>query len=99
MEIIKTRNGASLTVALRGRLDTNTSPSLERELAGELASAEELVFDLTDLAYVSSAGLRVFLLTQKQINRQGGKMSVHHVAPEIQEVFRITGFSDFLTIV
>ncbi len=99
MEILKTRNGTSLTVTLNGRLDTVTSPELEKTLEAELGTTQELTFDLSDLAYVSSAGLRIFLMTQKQINRQGGRMTVMHVAPEIREVFDITGFSDFLTIV
>lgn len=98
MEIIKNRQDAALTVQLVGRLDTTTAPSLEEALAEELPQLTELTFDLNGLEYISSAGLRVFLLTQKQINREEKQMTVCNVAPEIREVFDLTGFSDFLNI-
>ena len=62
-----------------------------------LRAASELTLDFTKLEYISSAGLRVLLSTQKTMNRQG-KMVIRNVTPEVQEVFEITGFSDILTI-
>lgn len=98
MTVLKIKSDSGITVAMTGRLDTTTAPELEAELADELSAVKELVFDLSGLEYVSSAGLRVFLMTQKQMNRQGSTMIVKNVAPEIKEVFDLTGFSDFLTI-
>lgn len=98
MTVLKTKSDSGITVAMTGRLDTTTAPELEAELTDELSAVKELVFDLSGLEYVSSAGLRVFLMTQKQMNRQGSTMIVKNVAPEIKEVFDLTGFSDFLTI-
>lgn len=98
MTVLKTKSDSGITVAITGRLDTTTAPELEAELTDELSAVKELVFDLSGLEYVSSAGLRVFLMTQKQMNRQGSTMIVKNVAPEIKEVFDLTGFSDFLTI-
>ncbi len=97
MTINKKQNGTELTVALTGRLDTTTAPQLEQELQNSLAGVESLIFDLTTLEYISSAGLRVLLYAQKVMNRQG-KMVIRGANDMIQEVFEITGFSDILTI-
>lgn len=97
MTITKKSEGKKLTLALEGRLDTGTSPQLEAELKSSIDGVEELVLDLTDLAYMSSAGLRVLLAAQKVMNRQG-KMTVTHVNDTISEIFEITGFDEILTI-
>ena len=97
MDILKTQNGTSLTVALEGRLDTTTAPTLEAELAESLDGVTDLVLDFAKLDYISSAGLRVLLATQKKMNKQG-KMTVKNVNDDIREVFEITGFCDILTI-
>ena len=68
MEIRKNLNGATLELALEGRLDTSTSPALEQELRSSLSGITGLVFDLKDLDYLSSAGLRVLLFAQKRMN-------------------------------
>ena len=97
MNILKTKNGDELTIALVGRLDTTTSPQLEGELRGGLDGVASLVFDLEKLDYISSAGLRVLLSAQKTMNRQG-EMVIRNVKPEIMEIFDVTGFVDILTI-
>ena len=97
MNIVKNQNGTALTVSVEGRLDTTTSPQLENELRASLEGIDDLTLDLKDLEYISSAGLRVLLSTQKAMNRQG-KMSVRGVKPEIMEIFEVTGFVDILNI-
>ncbi|HJC23905.1 MAG TPA: STAS domain-containing protein [Candidatus Eisenbergiella merdavium] len=97
MTISKQTEDTRLTLALEGRLDTTTSPSLEAELKHSIDGVTELVFDFEKLEYISSAGLRVLLAAQKVMNRQG-KMVIRHVNDVIQEVFEITGFVDILTI-
>ena len=97
MIVSKTMEDNKLTVKVEGRLDTSTSPILEKELAELLANAEELVFDLEGLEYLSSAGLRILLATQKKMTEKGG-MKVINVNDVISEIFDITGFSDILTI-
>ncbi len=97
MNILKNLDGDKLTVTLEGRLDTTTSPMLEEELRSALDGVAELNFDLNALDYISSAGLRVLLSTQKVMNRQG-KMVLRGVKPEIMEIFEVTGFTDILTI-
>lgn len=86
-----------LTVLLEGRLDTTTSPQLEEELNHSLNGIQKLVLDFEKLSYLSSAGLRVILATQKQMNKQGN-MVIKNVNETIMEVFEITGFVEILTI-
>ncbi|MBR5287215.1 MAG: STAS domain-containing protein [Clostridia bacterium] len=97
MTIEKNLNAAQLTVILNGRLDTTTAPQLESELKESLAGVENLVLDFAGLQYLSSAGLRVLLSAQKQMNKQGS-MVVRHVNETIAEIFDVTGFCDILTI-
>lgn len=97
MTIDKTLNGADLTIAITGRLDTTTAPQLEAELKAALAGVKTLVLDFAGLQYLSSAGLRVLLSTQKMMNKQG-EMIVRNVNETIAEIFDVTGFSDILTI-
>lgn len=97
MTITTTRNGSALTLQLEGRLDTTTSPQLEAELSASLNGVTQLTLDLQQLAYLSSAGLRVILSAQKRMNKQG-QMVVRHVNETIMEVFEVTGFVDILTI-
>ncbi len=97
MTITKNQDGGKLTVALEGRLDTSTSPQLEAELRASVNGVKELTFDLQNLDYISSAGLRVLLAAQKVMNRQGG-MKVTNVKPDIMEIFEVTGFVDILKI-
>lgn len=97
MTITKTADGAALTLAVEGRLDTVTSPDLEAELNGSLAGVSDLTLDFAGLEYISSAGLRVLLAAQKKMNVQG-KMRVINVGETVGEVFDITGFSDILTV-
>ena len=98
MNIIKKIDESKLVLELEGRLDTMTAPQLEKELEASLSNTAELVLDMENLDYISSAGLRVLLGAQKQMNQQGS-MELHHVCEEVQDVFDMTGFSDILTIV
>ncbi|MCX4351625.1 MAG: STAS domain-containing protein [Lachnospiraceae bacterium] len=97
MKITKTQNGNNLYLALEGRLDTNTAPELEASIKGSIDGVEELTIDMEALDYLSSAGLRVLLGTQKIMNKQGS-MRVTHVNDTIMEIFEVTGFADILTI-
>lgn len=97
MTITHTVLDTTLSVALSGRLDTTTAPQLEAFLKENLSGAATVIFDFENLEYISSAGLRVLLSTQKIMNRQG-KMILHNVNSEINEIFEITGFSDILTV-
>ena len=97
MTIQKVQNGNELTVCLEGRLDTVTSPDLEKELKGSLDGVEKLTMDFSKLEYISSAGLRVLLSAHKAMAGKGG-MTVANANEIVQEVFDVTGFSDILTL-
>lgn len=97
MTINKITEGTKLEIKLEGRLDTTTSPVLEAELKQSIDGITDLTFDFGQLEYISSAGLRVLLATQKIMNKQGN-MIVKNVNEVIAEVFEVTGFSDILTV-
>ena len=97
MNIVNTREGTRLTLAVEGRLDTTTAPQLEAEIKSNLDGVTELALDFEQLEYLSSAGLRVILAAQKTMNKQGS-MVVRHINETIREVFEVTGFADILTI-
>ena len=94
---IEKKNTETKTLALVGRLDTVTAPELEAEISTILPTAESLVLDMEKLEYISSAGLRVILKTQKALTQKAG-LRLINVSDDVREVFDITGFSDFLTI-
>ena len=93
MQINKNKEGSKLTLAPIGRVDTITAPELEAAIA--LDGVEELVFDLAQVDYISSAGLRVLLSAQKKM--AGKSMTIANSKPAVKEVFDITGFSDIFT--
>ena len=97
MTIDMKQNGTELTITLTGRLDTTTAPQLEGEMKPALNGVEALILDFAGLDYLSSAGLRVLLAAQKQMNKQGS-MVVRNVNETISEIFDVTGFCDILTI-
>ncbi|MBN2505214.1 MAG: STAS domain-containing protein [Verrucomicrobia bacterium] len=83
-------NAAALTVTLIGSLDTVTAPDLERQLAPWLGGpVADIVFDLAQLKFISSAGLRVFSVTRKTLKERGGQASFLNLQPQIREVFDI----------
>lgn len=93
MQINKNQEGNKLTLAPIGRVDTITAPELEAAIV--LDGVEELVFDLAQVDYISSAGLRVLLSAQKKM--AGKSMKIANSKPAVKEVFDITGFSDIFT--
>ncbi len=90
--------GKKMEVTLEGRMDSTTAPEFEREIFPQLEGITELILDFSDLAYLSSAGLRVLLSCQKKMNAAKGSMVVKNVNEIIMEVFEATGFDSILTI-
>lgn len=98
LQISKTIENTSAAIRLEGRLDTATAPELENVLKGALDGITDLTLDFEKLEYISSAGLRVLLGAQKTMNAQGA-MRVANINEIVAEIFEVTGFADFLTIV
>ena len=96
MNITVEKNGNKLEMAVSGRVDTTTAPELEKKIMDNIDGITELFFDFKDLSYTSSAGLRVILKAQKQMNKQG-EMKIRNVTDEVMDIFDVTGFSDILT--
>ncbi len=97
MQIDKGLDNGVFTLKVIGRLDTNTSPDLESALV--LDGVKEVVFDFSELEYISSAGLRVLMSAQKAMMSCGGKMSVRSPNDTVKGIFDITGMSSIFTIV
>lgn len=97
MKIEKKSEENNLIICLEGRLDTNTAPELEKELEN-INGVRNLIFDLENLEYISSAGLRVLLSFQKRMNIQG-IMALKNVKESIKEIIYITGFSEIFKII
>ncbi len=96
MTVTKQQDGTNLTVFIEGKLDAVTSPELEKELS-DLSGVENLVFDLKDMLYTSSAGLRVLLNAQKVMDDQG-EMVIRNANEDVMDIFKETGFDKILDI-
>jgi anti-sigma B factor antagonist len=96
MKIEKNLDGEVLTLSLEGRLDTLTTPDLEKEVS-DLKGVKKVIFDFEKLEYISSSGLRVLLATQKIMNNQG-EMVIKNSNMAIKKIFNVTGFADILTV-
>jgi anti-sigma B factor antagonist len=90
LQNIAAQNAGAIIVKLTGSLDTATAPELERQLAPVMSgTAKDIVFDLAQLKFISSAGLRIFSMVRKQFKERGGQASFVNMQPQIQEVFEI----------
>ena len=98
MKITKKKEGTTLTIALEDSLNTNTAPELEAELNGCLDDVKKLIFDMKDLNYISSAGLRILFATHKTMGKQGGSMIVKNICDEVKDIFDMTGFGQVFTV-
>ena len=84
------KSSHATTIRLIGSLDTATAPELERQLSTIFAQpVKDIIFDLAELKFISSAGLRVFASARKTVKARGGQASFIHMQPQIEEVFEI----------
>ncbi len=97
LKIDKDLNNDTLTILLDGRLDTLTAPLLEEEIKSIDENVKHLVFNMTMLNYISSAGLRLMLSAQKKMNKQGD-MVIKGANETLKEIFEVTGFLEILNI-
>ena len=97
MEIIKKYDGKELTITVKEKIDTITAPDFENEINDELGKFDSLILDLTDLQYISSAGLRVLIATEKKLNPQNIPFLIK-VNDTIREILVMSGFDKLLNI-
>ena len=95
----KKQEDGVMNLELDGSLDTNTAPGLLADLEPQLKNLSKLVLNCEKLSYISSAGLRVLLTFQQELEAAGKTMELYHVNDLIRDVFDVTGFLDILTIV
>jgi len=99
MDVTKTQQDGITILALKGRLDSNTSDEFEKELFGMVQQGEtRFILDFKELDYISSAGLRVLLKTAKELKRANGRFSLCSIKDYIREIFEMSGFVSFLPI-
>ena len=97
MNILSEKENGILTLRLSGRLDTVTAPELDKAVTEGAAGCSGIIFDLNDLSYTSSAGLRIFLKAQK-LMRGNGTLKLTNVCESVMEIFEMTGFTDMMDI-
>ena len=87
-----------MILSIEGRIDTITSQELEKEIDDELGNFDSLIMDFTDLEYISSAGLRVLIATQKKLKPENIPFVIKNVNDAVGEIFRMSGFDKLLKI-
>ena len=97
MNIDVSKNGTSLLITVSGRIDPTTVSEFEKAVKENLDGVQDFVLDLKDVPYTSSAGLRVLLLAQKKMMKQGS-MTLKNVQSSVLEVLKVTGYIKFLKI-
>ena len=98
MDIQKNYNEKELTIEIGDRVDTVTAPDLENEINDEMGNFNSLILDFTNLEYISSAGLRVLVSTQKKLKSEDIPMTIKNVNDTINEIFKMSGFDKILKI-
>jgi anti-anti-sigma factor len=99
LDISSEHQASSLIIRLNGRIDASSAKELEQHCTQVIETGERhLVFDFTNIDYISSAGLRVVLLVAKQLNAAGGSLKLCAMKEIILNVFEISGFSKLFNI-
>ena len=99
MEVIIEKQNDVVTVFLKGRLDTLASQEVAQQLEGLAENASgTIIMDCTEMSYISSSGLRIFLTLRKAASEKGGKVIVRGISNDIRSVFMMTGFLNLFEI-
>ena len=99
MEVNISKKGGETTVHLIGRLDTPSSQQVSEALAPVMEDASgTIILDCSQLEYISSSGLRIFLSVRKAAAAKAGKVIVKSIGSDIRNVFMMTGFLNLFEI-
>jgi anti-sigma B factor antagonist len=98
MEVKFNKQDSNLTVVISGNIDTVTAPELDAKLQENIADVKDLVLDFAAVDYISSAGLRVILMTNQLMEDVDGSMTVKNVNEDVRDVFEMTGFDSLLNL-
>ena len=98
MTVTNQQESTTLTMVIEGRIDTQTAPDLQEAIKNSIEGVTDLVLDFTGVGYISSAGLRTILLAQNWMDAKGGTMIIRGAGKNIVNIFKVTGFDNFLTL-
>jgi anti-anti-sigma factor len=98
LQVEETHEGQAVVLALSGRLDTSTAADLDFAAEPHVQGPTRLLIDLAGVQYVSSAGLRIFLMVAKKLQKTQGQLVLCCMTAGVREVFDLAGFSKILTI-
>ena len=96
MTINVNRDFELVTLEITGRLDTTTAPNLESVVNELSEDTKELVFDISGVEYISSAGIRVIISAHKKMKSNQGTMRIEKANELVREVFEMTGLSEMI---
>ncbi|MDR2521312.1 MAG: STAS domain-containing protein [Spirochaetaceae bacterium] len=97
MEIEKSADGGSVTLAVRGRLTAVTAEALSGAVEAALGETQKLILDFAEMEFLASAGLRVIIAARKKLDASGGALVLRNVSAPVMEVFELVGLDDILT--
>ena len=98
MNLTKNKNNNELSIIIEGRVDTYTAPELENAINEEIGNFKKLILDFTDLEYISSAGLRVLVATQKKLKKDDIPFTIKNVNNTVNEILKMSKFDKILNI-
>ena len=98
MEVKFNKQDSSLTVTISGNIDTVTAPELDSKLQENISDVKDLVLDFAAVDYISSAGLRVILMANQQMEEVDGNLTIKNVNEDVRDVFEMTGFDSLLNL-
>lgn len=98
MTVKQERKGNEITLYVEGRVDTITAPELQKAILAAFQGTGNLLLDLGEVQYISSAGLRALLIGEKTANSKRGSMQLIHVPEAVLSVLNVTGFAKILKI-
>ena len=97
MKVTSSKNGSTCTLTVEGKIDTITAPELEEAVKSNLPICEKMIFDFTNVEYITSAGLRVLVYAQRELMKKSG-VEITGVNDSIKNVFTVTGMYKVLKI-
>jgi anti-sigma B factor antagonist len=98
MEVKFNKQDSTLTVTISGNIDTVTAPELDTKLQENLSGIKDLILDFAAVDYISSAGLRVILMANQQLEDADGTMTIKNANDDVRDVFEMTGFDSLLNL-
>ena len=96
MKLNTTFEDKTCTIAIEGSIDTLTAQELDRAVNEAAPNCEKMILDMTDVDYISSGGLRVVVGANHTVGK--GNLTLRGLAPNVLEIFRLTGFTKYLDI-